>query len=40
VIEIGDPAMGRTTVEVREVPDPSILNARDAIVRVISTAVC
>jgi threonine dehydrogenase-like Zn-dependent dehydrogenase len=32
--------MGRTTVEVREVPDPKILNARDAIVRVSSTAIC
>jgi threonine dehydrogenase-like Zn-dependent dehydrogenase len=32
--------MGRTTVEVREVPDPKILNARDAIVRISSTAIC
>ncbi|SNS11275.1 Threonine dehydrogenase [Streptosporangium subroseum] len=32
--------MGRNTVEVREVPDPRILNARDAIVRVTSTAIC
>jgi threonine dehydrogenase-like Zn-dependent dehydrogenase len=32
--------MGRHLVEVREVPDPSILNARDAIVRVTSTAIC
>ncbi|MEO3811520.1 alcohol dehydrogenase catalytic domain-containing protein [Sphaerisporangium sp. B11E5] len=31
---------GRNKVEVREVPDPSILNSRDAIVRVTSTAVC
>ncbi|MFD7659000.1 zinc-dependent alcohol dehydrogenase [Actinosynnema sp. NPDC059797] len=31
---------GRNTVEVREVPDPSILNRRDAIVRVTSTAIC
>jgi threonine dehydrogenase-like Zn-dependent dehydrogenase len=32
--------MGRNTVEVRDVPDPTILNARDAIVRVTSTAIC
>jgi threonine dehydrogenase-like Zn-dependent dehydrogenase len=32
--------MGRTTVEVKEVPDPKILNARDAIVRISSTAIC
>ena len=32
--------MGRQKVEVREVPDPQILNARDAIVRVTSTAIC
>ncbi|GAA2850414.1 zinc-dependent alcohol dehydrogenase [Streptosporangium fragile] len=32
--------MGRNTVEVQEVPDPRILNARDAIVRVTSTAIC
>lgn len=32
--------MGRNTVEVREVPDPRILNSRDAIVRVTSTAIC
>ncbi|MFD0684552.1 zinc-dependent alcohol dehydrogenase [Actinomadura fibrosa] len=31
---------GRNHVEVRDVPDPRILNARDAIVRVTSTAVC
>ncbi|MEV0316312.1 zinc-dependent alcohol dehydrogenase [Nonomuraea fuscirosea] len=31
---------GRNTVEVRDVPDPRILNARDAIVRVSSTAIC
>ncbi|GAA1305340.1 zinc-dependent alcohol dehydrogenase [Saccharothrix xinjiangensis] len=31
---------GRNTVEVREVPDPTILNGRDAIVRVTSTAIC
>ncbi|MEW9550454.1 zinc-dependent alcohol dehydrogenase [Nonomuraea sp. NPDC050783] len=32
--------MGRNTVEVHEVPDPQLLNARDAIVRVTSTAIC
>ncbi|MEU6410377.1 zinc-dependent alcohol dehydrogenase [Microbispora sp. NPDC046933] len=32
--------MGRGNVEVREVPDPRILNGHDAIVRVTSTAVC
>jgi threonine dehydrogenase-like Zn-dependent dehydrogenase len=32
--------MGRNTVEVREVPDPEILNDRDAIVRVTSTSIC
>jgi len=32
--------MGRNSVEVREVPDPTILNDRDAIVRVTSTAIC
>jgi len=32
--------MGTTKLEVREVPDPTILNARDAIVRVTSTAIC
>ncbi len=32
--------MGKRTVEVREVPDPEILNARDAIVRITSTAIC
>jgi len=32
--------MGRTSVEVRDVPDPTILNARDAIVRITSTAIC
>jgi threonine dehydrogenase-like Zn-dependent dehydrogenase len=31
---------GRNEVEVAEVPDPTILNARDAIVRVTSTAIC
>ena len=32
--------MGRNTVEVRDVPDPKILNDRDAIIRVTSTAIC
>ena len=32
--------MGKTDVEVREVADPEILNSRDAIVRVTSTAIC
>ena len=32
--------MGRNTVEVRDVPDPTILNARDAIIKVTSTAIC
>jgi threonine dehydrogenase-like Zn-dependent dehydrogenase len=32
--------MGRNTVQVEEVPDPQILNARDAIVRITSTAIC
>jgi threonine dehydrogenase-like Zn-dependent dehydrogenase len=32
--------MGRNTVEVRDVPDPTILNPRDAIVRITSTAIC
>ena len=32
--------MGRTSVEVRDVPDPTILNDRDAIVRITSTAIC
>ena len=31
---------GRSDVRVEEVPDPQILNARDAIVRVTSTAIC
>jgi threonine dehydrogenase-like Zn-dependent dehydrogenase len=31
---------GRNSVEVRDVPDPEILNSRDAIVRVTSTAIC
>jgi threonine dehydrogenase-like Zn-dependent dehydrogenase len=32
--------MGRNTVEVQDVPDPVILNPRDAIVRITSTAIC
>ncbi len=32
--------MGRNTLEVREVPDPTILNQRDAIIKVTSTAIC
>ena len=32
--------MGRNTVEVQDVPDPKILNARDAIVQISSTAIC
>jgi len=32
--------MGKKSVEVRDVPDPKILNSRDAIVRVTSTAIC
>jgi threonine dehydrogenase-like Zn-dependent dehydrogenase len=32
--------MGPKHVEVRDVPDPKILNKRDAIVRVTSTAIC
>jgi threonine dehydrogenase-like Zn-dependent dehydrogenase len=31
---------GKRTVEVQDVPDPKILNRRDAIVRVTSTAIC
>src|SRR5437868_1435314 len=31
---------GRTNVKVEEVPDPQILNQRDAIVRITSTAIC
>src|SRR3954451_18657409 len=31
---------GRNSVEVRDVPDPKILNKRDAIVRITSTAIC
>ena len=32
--------MGKKTVEVQTVPDPTILNSRDAIVRITSTAIC
>ncbi|WP_424536762.1 zinc-dependent alcohol dehydrogenase [Sphaerisporangium viridialbum] len=32
--------MGRNTVEVLTVPDPKILNARDAIIRITSSAIC
>jgi threonine dehydrogenase-like Zn-dependent dehydrogenase len=32
--------MGRNTVKVENVPDPQILNSRDAIVRITSTAIC
>ena len=32
--------MGKKHLEVREVPDPQILNSRDAIIRISSTAIC
>jgi threonine dehydrogenase-like Zn-dependent dehydrogenase len=32
--------MGRNTVEVREVPDPRILNGQDVILKITSTAIC
>ncbi len=32
--------MGKTDVRVEEVPDPKILNPRDAIVKITSTAIC
>jgi threonine dehydrogenase-like Zn-dependent dehydrogenase len=32
--------MGKSRVEVNRVPDPKILNSRDAIVRITSTAIC
>jgi threonine dehydrogenase-like Zn-dependent dehydrogenase len=32
--------MGRNHVEVKDVPEPTILNDRDAIVRITSTAIC
>ena len=31
---------GKTSVSVEEVPDPQILNQRDAIVKISSTAIC
>ncbi|MFJ9150372.1 alcohol dehydrogenase catalytic domain-containing protein [Streptomyces sp. NPDC102270] len=31
---------GRNSVEVQDVPEPSILNSRDAIVKITSTAIC
>ena len=31
---------GKTTVSVEDVPDPQILNQRDAIVKISSTAIC
>ncbi|MFC5063683.1 alcohol dehydrogenase catalytic domain-containing protein, partial [Actinomycetospora atypica] len=31
---------GKQSVEVRDVPDPKILNRRDAIVKISSTAIC
>src|SRR5512134_3553123 len=32
--------LGKTRVQVQEVPNPQILNSRDAIVRITSTAIC
>ena len=32
--------MGRNSVQVLDVPDPKILNRRDAIVKITSTAIC
>jgi len=32
--------MGKRQLQVNEVPDPTILNGRDAIVRITSTAIC
>ena len=32
--------MGKRDVRVQEVPEPQILNPRDAIVRITSTAIC
>ena len=32
--------MGVNRIEVRDVPDPKILNGRDAVVRISSTAIC
>ena len=31
---------GKTKMRVEEVPDPQILNQRDAIIKVTSTAIC
>src|SRR3712207_4967853 len=32
--------MGRNSAEVRDVPQPTILNSRDAVVRVTTAAIC
>ena len=32
--------MGKKKMEVRDVPDPQILNQRDCIVKITSTAIC
>ncbi|MPZ23922.1 MAG: glutathione-dependent formaldehyde dehydrogenase, partial [Dehalococcoidia bacterium] len=32
--------LGKDNVQVQDVPDPGILNPRDAIVRITSTAIC
>ena len=32
--------MGTRNMQVEQVPDPKILNARDAIVRITNTAIC
>src|SRR6185437_9010274 len=32
--------MGKNNIEVRDVPEPQMLNARDAIVKISSTAIC
>jgi threonine dehydrogenase-like Zn-dependent dehydrogenase len=32
--------MGKTSLEVQDVPDPTILNSRDAIVRITTSAIC
>src|SRR4051794_11545291 len=32
--------MDKNKVEVREVPDPRIVNSRDAIIKITSTAIC
>ena len=32
--------MGMTDVEVQDVPDPKIMNSRDAIVQISSSAIC